>query len=66
MGIILKFEVPLSRGHRPPAVSTHGEPCEIVILPCVRYEPSVVAAPKRKPEKKKARKPRARGARLAQ
>lgn len=66
MGIILKFEAPRNRGRRVHSTADRAAPCEIIILPCVRYEHPADNTQTPKPQKKKARKPRARAERRAQ
>ena len=60
MGIILKFEVPRKSSRRAVAGSGQRGPCEIIILPCIRYERNADGGAKAGPQKKNARKRRAR------
>lgn len=64
MGIILKFEARRNPRQEAAAVVERHVPCEIIILPCIRYERALDVPAKPKPQKK-PRKPRARTARRA-
>lgn len=61
MGIILKFEA-RSRSHvrAPLARMPRTGVCEIIVLPCVRYERWADEGQKQAPAKKKPRKRKAR------
>lgn len=60
MGIILKFEALRKGARRAAVVGDRSKPCEIIILPCIRYERAVDGGSKPTPQKKKARKRPAR------
>jgi hypothetical protein len=64
MGIILKFDARRKPRREASVANGRRGPCEIIILPCIRYEHSVDAVARPKPQKK-PRKPRARTARQA-
>ena len=62
MGVILNFEA-YRRDHVRSSASRprrHGGNCEIIVLPCVRYERWPDGASKPAVQKKKARKRKAR------
>jgi hypothetical protein len=60
MGIILKFEMPRKRKPRAIVAGDRRGLCQIIILPCIRYERNADGGAKAVPQKKKTRKRRAR------
>ena len=61
MGDIVRFVLRSDRiGRRSAAEAGVRPPCDIIILPCVRYERSDGDAPKPRPQRRKGRKRRMR------
>lgn len=61
MGILLKFEPRAKRTHKRPNIDNEmRQSCEIIILPCVRYERELDSGTKPTAAKKKSRKRRSR------